>query len=172
MAGESPAAEAHFVRRTAMRSVNWKVCFLTTFLAACGHQGLPRLPAPEVFLHCFTLTAGKWTAFHPEPEPQLPRAINLGTTKQRRGRLSPLQVGTLVPDTGDTRVLWRLAAPDSLIIAFVPASTGIALMSGLTLYARVNDTLLVGKAVFWSDEVGPEMSVPVMGRWVSCPAGA
>ena len=151
--------------------MNWKILTVTVFVTGCGHQGFSRGPAPQVFLHCFTLTAGDSSTAYIGQTPQLPRAINLGTTAKRRAGRTPLQVGTLIPETGDLRALWRLRPPDSLIIDLVPASTGMALMSGTTLYTRVNDTLITGKAVFWSDEIDTEHTVPIVGRRVSCPAG-
>ena len=143
-----------------------QILLLTIILAGCGPRNSSRLPTPAVLSHCFLLTVTD--SAHSSPHIYVPRGLNLGTAGPRR----TLQVGTLVPDTGDVGALWRLVPPDSLIVDFVPASTGVAVMSGIRLYTRVNDTVLTGKAVFWSDLLGPEMATPILGRRVSCPAGA
>ena len=148
---------------------------VSVILAACTHQP-PGVPRPSTLLYCYVLSAGPWYLLGPgrtrvtvASVADLPRAINLGTV---HGRKSPLQVGTLVPDTGDVRVLWRLLQPDSLVLDFVPAKGGFTFLEGIRLQARVVDDSLVGEAARWSDAMGYEPTAPVVGRRVRCPAGA
>jgi hypothetical protein len=137
---------------------------VTTLLAACGSQTSSRLPAPEVLVRCYILEVGD-----PAPKVFVPRALNLGTTKRGNGLL---HVGQLIPDKGELAALWHLEPPDSLIVDFVPASGGVSVMSGIRLNTRVTDSVITGKAIYWTDEIGPEISTPITGRLASCPAGA
>src|SRR5512143_1065286 len=142
------------------------ILVLTVLVAGCRPSSGSRLPTPTALSHCFVLNV--IDSAHSSLKIQLPRGLNLGTTGPR----GTLYLGSLVPDTGDLRALWRLLPPVSLIVDCVPASTGMAVMDGLRLYTRVNDSVLTGKAVLWSDEIGSEVSVPIAGWRVSCPAGA
>ena len=155
-----------------MRSVDCTIILLITLAAGCGPHAFSGVPAPDTLLHCFTLSEADSSARRSGPPPQVPRAINLGTTSKGRLGRSPLYVGTVTPNPDDLRALWRLTPPDSLIIDLVPASTGMPLFMGTTLRTRISDTLLEGKAIFWSDEVGSEHAIPIIGKRVTCPAGA
>ena len=136
---------------------------LTIVLSGCGRHAGFSLPAPDVLSLCVTLQTSDSA-----PRLWLPRALNLGTAK--RGDV-PLQVGTLIPDTTEVIALWRLIPPDSLVIDFVP-SAGVAVMGGIRLHMRLADSLVTGKEIYWSDEIGPEISTTILGRVVRCPAGA
>lgn len=113
-------------------SRNWIVA--SVVLAGCTQQP-PGWPKPSTLVSCYVLSAEPWYVQGPfgvrrtvASAGYLPRGINLGTA---RVRASVLQVGTLVPDTGDMRVLWQ-EPPDSLVIKFVPADDGL-LMQGIRL---------------------------------------
>ena len=144
-----------------MRSANCRSLPLIVILGGCLSKGSSRLPNPDTLVHCFTLRAAAPSNAH------LPRALNLGILKRNQ-----LHLGILVPDSADMRALWRLVPPDSLIVDFVPAATGMGILNGTRLRLRLSEPIAQGKAVFWSDEVGSEQSVPVIGTSVPCPAGA
>ena len=136
---------------------------LTIVLGGCATHAGSSLPAPDVLSLCFTIQT-----LDSAPRLLLPRALNLGTA--RHGDVQ-LQVGTLIPDTTRLVALWHIIPPDSLVIDFVPR-TLVGLMSGIRLHIRWSDSLVTGKEVYWSDDIGPEISTTVMGRVVRCPAGA
>lgn len=143
-------------------------------LAACTHQP-PSWPRPSSLVSCYVLSAEPWYVLGPgglrrtvASAGYLPRGIKLGTA---RVRASVLQVGTLVPDTGDMRVVWRHVFPDSLVLEFVPAGDGL-LMEGIRLELSVLGDSLAGMARSWSDEMSYQPVAPVTGHRVPCPVGA